>query len=124
MTYDPNQPGYSDPVDGYPTQPPYVQQPMPGTVPGYGPIPMGQYYGTDVYGRPLSDKSKVIAGILGIVLGGLGLGRFYIGDNKTGILMIVVTFFTCGLGHFWGVVDGILMLVNGGVDAQGRVLRD
>lgn len=81
-------------------------------------------YGVDAYGRPLSDKSKVVAGVLGIVLGGFGAGRFYIGDTRTGVLQIVVTVVTCGLGHFWGVIDGILILINGGVDAQGRVLRD
>ena len=36
----------------------------------------------------------------------------------------LVTIFTCGLGSIWGLVDGILILVNGGTDAQGRVLRD
>ncbi len=81
-------------------------------------------YGVDAYGRPLSDKSKVVAGVLGIVLGGFGVGRFYIGDTRTGVLQLIVTIFTCGLGHFWGLIDGIMILVNGGVDAQGRVLRD
>jgi TM2 domain-containing membrane protein YozV len=122
VTYDPNQPGYTNPIDGYPTeQSPYPQSYMQ---PGYGPIPDGMNYGTDIYGRPMSDRSKVVAGLLGILLGGFGAGRFYMGDTKTGILMLVVTVFTCGLGHLWGVVDGILILVNGGVDAQGRVLRD
>ncbi|MBM0229584.1 hypothetical protein DKT69_27275 [Micromonospora sicca] len=26
--------------------------------------------------------------------------------------------------HIWGLIDGILILVNGGVDGQGRPLRD
>jgi TM2 domain-containing membrane protein YozV len=91
----------------------------PGTAyAGYG-VPM-----VDVYGRPLSDKSKVVAGVLQIALGGFGVGRFYIGDNKTAILQIIVTVFTCGIGHIWGIVDGVLILVNGGTDAQGRILRD
>jgi TM2 domain-containing membrane protein YozV len=124
VTYDPNQPGYTNPIDGYPTQQsPYPPPMPPGAVPGYG-APTMPYYGVDAYGRPLSDKSKVIAGILGILLGGFGVGRFYIGDTKTGVLMLVVTIFTCGLGHFWGLIDGIMILINGGVDAQGRVLRD
>lgn len=72
----------------------------------------------------VSDKSKVVAGILQILLGSLGIGRFYMGDVKTGVLQIVVTFVTCGLGGIWGLIDGILILVNGGTDAQGRPLRD
>lgn len=102
-------PGYPPPMGGFPPQPGY---------PGY------PSYGVDAYGRPLSDKSKVVAGVLGILLGGLGVGRFYIGDTRTGVLQLIVTIFTCGLGHFWGLIDGIMILVNGGVDAQGRVLRD
>lgn len=84
------------------------------TVPGYQPQ----------YPANVSDKSKVVAGILQILLGGFGAGRFYIGDTKTGVLQLVVTLFTCGIGSIWGLVDGIMILVNGGVDAQGRPLRD
>ncbi|MEU3457228.1 TM2 domain-containing protein [Micromonospora sp. NPDC006766] len=72
----------------------------------------------------VSDKSKVVAGILQILLGSFGVGRFYMGDVKTGVLQLVVTFVTCGLGSIWGLIDGILILVNGGVDGQGRPLRD
>lgn len=76
------------------------------------------------YPQGVSDKSKVVAGILQILLGGFGVGRFYIGDTKTGVIQLVVTLVTCGLGSIWGLIDGILILVNGGVDAQGRPLRD
>jgi TM2 domain-containing membrane protein YozV len=72
----------------------------------------------------VSDKSKVVAGILGILLGGFGVGRFYIGDTKTGVLQLVVTIVTCGFGSLWGLIDGIMILVNGGTDAEGRILRD
>jgi TM2 domain-containing membrane protein YozV len=72
----------------------------------------------------VSDKSKLVAGLLGIFLGGFGVGRFYMGDTKTGVLQLVVTIVTCGLGGIWGFIDGILILVNGGVDGQGRPLRD
>jgi TM2 domain-containing membrane protein YozV len=144
---DPTRPEYIQP--GYPpsehpesdyTQPVYTQPggyPPPGYAPpgyappgypppGFGPA-AGAYpgqYGVDAYGRPLSDKSKVVAGVLQILLGGLGVGRFYMGDNRTAVWQIVVTVVTCGLGHIWGIIDGIMILVNGGVDAQGRVLRD
>jgi TM2 domain-containing membrane protein YozV len=72
----------------------------------------------------VSDKSKIVAGLLGIFLGGFGVGRFYMGDTKTGVWQLVVSLVTCGLGGIWGFIDGILILVNGGVDGQGRPLRD
>ncbi|HKS97933.1 MAG TPA: TM2 domain-containing protein [Rugosimonospora sp.] len=113
------------PVPGVPAlpAPPGYAVPAGYPPPGYGyyPYPPPGY---DAYGRPLSDKSKVVAGVLGLTLGGLGIGRFYTGHVGLGVLQIVVTFLTCGLGHFWGMIDGILILVNGGTDAQGRVLRD
>lgn len=74
--------------------------------------------------EPLSDKHQLVAGLLGIFLGGLGAGRFYIGDRRTAVRQLVFTVLTFGLGWMWGLVDGIGMLVNGGYDAQGRRLRD
>ncbi|WP_374226724.1 TM2 domain-containing protein [Micromonospora sp. WMMB482] len=76
------------------------------------------------YPQGVSDKSKVVAGVLQILLGGFGIGRFYMGDTKTGVIQLIVTLVTCGIGSIWGIVDGILILVNGGVDGQGRPLRD
>jgi len=76
-----------------------------------------------ITGVPYSEKQKLVAGLLQIFLGGFGIGRFYIGDNKTGVLQIVVTILTCGLGSLWGLIDGILMLTGEPTDAQGRPLR-
>ena len=53
--------------------------PPPGQPgPGY---PQGPGYGVDpATGLPYSDKSKVVAGLLGILLGYFGAGRFYTGS--------------------------------------------
>lgn len=119
---------YGQPISGgaYGQQPgqmvPYQQVPQGGYQQPYGyPGAQPQY---DQYGRPISDKSKVVAGVLGIALGGFGAGRFYTGHTGLAVAQLIVTLVTCGLGHFWGLVDGIMILVNGGTDAQGRVLRD
>jgi TM2 domain-containing membrane protein YozV len=72
----------------------------------------------------LSDKSKVVAGVLQIVLGAFGAGRFYTGHTSKAIAQIAVTWLTCGFGAIWPLIDGILILVKGDVDAQGRPLRD
>jgi TM2 domain-containing membrane protein YozV len=72
-------------------------------------------------------KSKVAAGLFGILLGGFGVHRFYLGYTTIGILQIVVTILTCGIGHLWGLVEGILYLVGANgytTDATGRPLRD
>ncbi|WP_326553965.1 NINE protein [Micromonospora sp. NBC_01813] len=59
-----------------------------------------------------------------VVDGGVGVGRFYTGHTKIGVLQLVVSVVTCGIGGLWGFIDGILILVNGGTDAEGRPLRD
>lgn len=75
---------------------------------------------------PRSDKSRLVAGLLQLFVGFLGIGRFYLGFAGTGVLQIVVSFFTCGIGGaIWGFVDGI-MILSGSVkfDKQGNWLTD
>ena len=37
-----------------------------------------------------SEKSKLVAGLLGIFLGGFGVHKFYLGYTKEGIIMLAV----------------------------------
>jgi TM2 domain-containing membrane protein YozV len=77
-------------------------------------------YGFDPQGRPYSDKSKIVAGILQLFLGTLGIGRFYVGSVGVGIAQLL----TCGGLGFWALIDGIIFLTsNDRTDGQGRVLR-
>jgi len=74
---------------------------------------------------PPDAKSKLVAGLLGILVGGLGVHRFYLGYIGIGIAQIAVTLVTCGLGGIWGLIEGILILVgNMNTDAQGRPLKE
>ena len=101
--------------------PAYPEAYPPGYAPGYQ-----QPYGNPANADPLA-KSKMAAGLLGIFLGGFGIHRFYLGFTMIGILQIVVTVLTCGIGALWGTVEGILYLVGSSgftTDAQGRPLRD
>ncbi|MFC9326269.1 TM2 domain-containing protein [Kitasatospora sp. NPDC057015] len=67
-----------------------------------------------------SDKSKVVAGVLQIFLGGFGAGRFYTGHTGIAIAQLL----TCGGLGFWALIDGILFLTsNDRTDAQGRLLK-
>lgn len=115
------QQAYQDPYQqGYGQQPGYQQ--------GYGqPAPAG--YGQPAYdpvtGQPLSDKTKLMAGLLSILLGGFGVGRFYLGYTSLGVLQIVATVCTGGIGAVWGLIEGIMILANNSIpDSDGRKLRD
>jgi TM2 domain-containing membrane protein YozV len=66
-----------------------------------------------------TPKSKMAAGLLGIFLGGFGAHRFYVGDTKGGVIRLVVTIVTFGIGAIWGLIEGIMILVNGGKDVNG-----
>lgn len=61
---------------------------------------------------PSSDKSKVVAGVLGILIGGLGIHKFYLGYSKEGIIQIVVTLVTCGAASVVGLIEGIIYLTK------------
>ncbi len=102
-------------------QPSGYPPPPAGAVP-YGASPGAPYGVHPVTGIPYSDKSKLVAGLLQILIP-LGIGRFYIGDTKTGVWQLVVTVLTCGIGALWPFIDGIIMLATDSVDAQGRPLR-
>ena len=74
---------------------------------------------------PQDAKSKLVAGLLGLFLGGLGAHRFYLGYVGIGIVQIIVTLITFGLGGLWGSIEGILILTGSmNKDAKGQPLRD
>ncbi len=58
---------------------------------------------------PGADK-KLLAGILGILIGAFGIHKFVLGYQKEGIIMLLVTVLTCGVG---GSVMGVIGLVEG-----------
>ncbi|HSI72686.1 MAG TPA: GYF domain-containing protein [Fimbriimonas sp.] len=69
-----------------------------------------------------SDRSRTAAGILQLVVP--GVGRIYMGYAAIGVLQLVLT--VCGgIGWIWSVIDGIVIL-GGGVkmDGYGRQMND
>jgi TM2 domain-containing membrane protein YozV len=71
-------------------------------------------------------RSRLAAGVLGVVLGGLGVHRFYLGYVGIGVAQIVVTVCTAGVGAIWGFIEGILILVGSTIttDFEGKPLKD
>jgi TM2 domain-containing membrane protein YozV len=65
-----------------------------------------------------SDKSKMTALILCILLGGLGVHRFYVGKVGTGIVWLL----TAGCVGIGVIVDIIMIATGKFKDKQGRVL--
>ena len=124
------QPGYGQSAYG---QPPYGAPADPyaqpyGQPPGYPPAPYGMDleapYGRNMYGEPLSDKSKLTAGLLQLFIGGFGVGRFYLGYTGIGVAQLLVTIFTCGLGGIWPFIDAIMILTGKVRDPYNRPLQE
>lgn len=67
-------------------------------------------------GPPAGDNKKLVAGLCGILLGGFGVHRFILGDTTGGIIRIVITFLTCGIGSVVGLVEGIIYLTKTDAD--------
>ena len=58
------------------------------------------------------SEKKLVAGILGILLGYLGIRKFYLGYTKEGIIQIVLTFVTFGFASIIGLIEGIIYLTK------------
>lgn len=56
------------------------------------------------------ESKKVVAGVLAIILGSLGVHKFILGYTKEGIILLLVTILTCGFG---GIISSIIGLVEG-----------
>lgn len=119
------QPHYGAPAQGHVPQGPYGDQPP------YSQGPYGQQpYGQVPYGYPSpypEQKSRILAGLLGLFFGGLGVHRFYLGHTGIGIAQIIVTFVTFGLGWIWGFIEGIMILAGAQMfrrDARGIPLKE
>jgi TM2 domain-containing membrane protein YozV len=69
--------------------------------------------------KPGRGKDKMVAGILGILLGGFGIHHFYLGSTTAGIVTLVLTCCT-GLGGILGLVEGIMLLVMSDDDFNAK----
>ena len=58
------------------------------------------------------ENKKMLAGILGILIGSLGIHKFILGYTQEGIIQIVITVITCGMGGIIGLIEGIIYLTK------------
>ena len=79
------------------------------------PTPLYAQPQTDDWQKAGADK-KIIAGILGIVVGAFGIHKFVLGYQKEGLTMLLVSILSCGIlagvMHVIGIVEGIMYLTK------------
>jgi TM2 domain-containing membrane protein YozV len=66
--------------------------------------------------KPAGAEKKIAAGICGILIGGLGVHKFILGYTKEGIIQIVISICTCGIGGIIGFIEGIIYLTKSDED--------
>lgn len=73
-----------------------------------------------------SGKSFVAALLLCLFFGGIGVHRFYVGKNGTGLTMLLLTLLTLGFGAVitgpWALIDLIMIITGSFKDANGEPL--
>jgi len=68
------------------------------------------YYGNNNRERVVPVKSKIAAGILAMILGGIGVHKFYLGKPFQGIMSLL--FCWTGIPAFIGFIEGIIYLTS------------
>lgn len=69
------------------------------------------------------SKSKLVAGLLGIFLGSLGIHNFYLGYTGKAVAQLLLS--CTGISGIWGLIEGIMILAgNIKVDGKGKPLKD
>lgn len=66
--------------------------------------------------KAMGGDKKIVAGIVAILLGSLGVHKFILGYTTEGIIMLLVTVVTCGIAGLVmsviGIVEGIIYLTK------------
>ena len=83
------------------------------------------------YQQPSQQKSKLAAGLLAIFVGTLGIHNFYLGFTTKGLIQLLVSLLTFGIGApaiaIWALIEGIFYLTGHEgytADAKGIPLSD
>lgn len=78
-----------------------------------------------------SAKSKLVAGLLAIFLGSLGIHNFYLGYTKKAVIQLVVSLVGAllfGIGpiamEVWAIIEAVQIFTGKMTDANGAALQD
>ena len=91
------------------------QTPLSSVGTGYQPM-QSVHPGAMTDWKALGADKKIVAGVLAILLGSLGIHKFMLGYTTEGIIMLLVTVLTCGIAgvvmSVVGIVEGIMYLTK------------
>lgn len=68
------------------------------------------------FGHNPRASNKIVAGVFGILLGGLGIHKFILGYTGAGLVMLLISILSCGIlypvMHLIGLIEGIVYLAK------------
>jgi TM2 domain-containing membrane protein YozV len=93
-------------------------------MPGVGAYPVAQPGVPPGY----QQKEKLVAGLLALLIGSLGIHNFYLGNTGKGVAQLLITVLSCGLlwivSWIWSIVEGVQILTGTiNTDANGVPLK-
>ena len=73
----------------------------------------------------MRPKSRVIAGVLALIVGSFGIHNFYLGYTSKAVAQLILAFLSCGLvSGVWAFVEAILIFAGTiNTDANGIYLE-
>jgi TM2 domain-containing membrane protein YozV len=78
--------------------------------------------------KSMGADKKLVAGILAILVGSLGVHKFILGYTTEGVIMLLVTVLTCGIAgvvmSIVGIVEGIMYLTKSDEDFVRTYIQD
>jgi TM2 domain-containing membrane protein YozV len=74
--------------------------------------------------QPQKSDKKLIAGLLGILLGTFAIHKFYLGYTKVGVIQLIIGIVTCGIGGLIGFIEGILYLTKTDEEFEETYVRN
>ena len=69
---------------------------------------------------PTSSKSKLVAGLLALFVGGIGVHNFYLGYMGRGIVQLLLSW--TGISSIWAFIEAIMIFTGSIPDANGNPL--
>lgn len=66
--------------------------------------------------KAMGGDKKIVAGVLAILVGSLGIHKFILGYTSQGVIMLLVSVLSCGIlavvSSVIGIVEGIIYLTK------------
>jgi len=99
------QPPYNDPQNHAPPQPPFAPQPPYPALPPYQPMP--QYLAD-------ANSKKILAGLMAIFFGNLGIHKFVLGNTTAGVITLLISLTCIGapVMRIITIIEGLIYLTK------------